>query len=183
MYEPHNPIWLTFSLLALVALGGGLVLRCRRRKVPISRPWAIGFGILAGLHLAVLLGIKNYDNWRLRQELANVVPAEVTHLVVRRGTVQKEILPQPAITQFLAPVQAVRSLPAHHSHPVDKFDFAFDYRGQRYHYQLGRDSERADEFWVFPLGRLVLGQEDSEMGRVRSAALGPQVNALLGTQP
>ena len=124
MYQPHNPVWLTFTLVGLVAVFGLAVLIRRRKRLRLPKSALVAFWILAVAHVVVLLGIRTYDKGQLRRELAHVVPGEVAKLELRRaGT--KTVVQDPSRDIRRAdhsPNGCRRGGVAHHSHPVDKVE-------------------------------------------------------------
>ncbi len=167
-----------FTIALSAVILGVLTALKRLKKLPVSNwilslmPWLIT------LQVVLLFGVGSYDNWRLRGELRNVAPAEVGELVLSRGDVKTKVTNKTEIAKLLSLIQTLTYVAAHHSHPTDEFDVTFESKGQLYHYRLGRDSKLDDEYWVFRASNFGAGKQDIEIGRVRSAQLGPLVERL-----
>lgn len=179
MYEAHNPLWFTLGFIIFAVLFAVAAVQRRRQKLNISQGVLIALGLLAFLQIVLVLALQRYDDTKFRAELRGLAPAEVTKAILERGGLRREITNHQEIGELLGLIQSLRGVAAHHSSPTGKFDVFFEARGNLYHYQLGQDSERADEFWVFPVGKSYAGGEGIEIGRVRSVRLGPLVDNLL----
>jgi hypothetical protein len=179
MYQRHSVLWIVVGIVAC-ALVLALVTALQRRriihvppKVLSASPWAVT------LLAALLIGILLYDNRGIRRELREVAPAEVSELVLSRGNMISRVTDRAEISRFLTVLQTVQGAMAHHSHPTGECEAAFEFEGRRYRYRLGRDSERQDEYWVFRVGDAGTGNQELEIGRVRSAELGGLLEGLL----
>jgi hypothetical protein len=179
MYQRHSLIFFVFTILVSIVVVGALIALKRLNKLPLPQwlvsllPWLIT------LQVVMLFGVGSYDNWRLREELRNVAPAGVGELVLSRGNLTAKVTDKTEIAKLLSLIQTVARAAAHHSHPTDEFDVTFEFKGQVYHYRLGRDSKKDDEYWVFRAGQARAGNQDLEIGRVQSSLLGPTVANLL----
>jgi len=175
MYKPHNPLWLVFTFLALLALFVVANVKQRRKVWNLHPNVVIGIGVLAGFQIVLLLGIRGYDRYRMRTEIKEIAPAEVGKLSLSRGNVSREITDQSSRAELFRLLQTARPMAAHHSTTTERFDLNFEFQGKPYYYQLGRDSERPTEFWLIPAGRPFSGGEDLDVGRIES----PELSALL----
>jgi hypothetical protein len=125
------------------------------------------------------LQYRQHDNWRLREELRNVAPAEVAEVVLSRGNLQANVTDKTELAKLFSLLRSVARVAAHHSHPTDEFEVTFQFKGQLYHYRLGRDSKKEDEYWVFRVGQPRAGNQDIEIGRIQSDQLGQLMATLL----
>ena len=179
MYAPHNVIWLVFgSVVCALLFAAAMVLR-QVNKPPVPGWVAYAAGSLAAGLALLTLGIRSYDRGKLRSELCTLVPAQVTRLVLTRGGVTTELTNHAEISALLSALQSLSNVAAHHSHPTDPCDFAFDAGGIRCHYRIGRDSENTDEYLVFRLNPTGTEESEIEIGRVRSNQLGRTLENLL----
>jgi hypothetical protein len=179
MYEPQDTTWLTLTFLATAICLAVILFRARKKKVRAPRKLTLGLWVLAVVQLVLMLGTQQYQHWKLRRELLAIAPSEVTNLELSRSGITKEVKAQAEVVEFFTLFKSIKNLPAHHSHPVDKIDISFDYRGNRYHYQLGQDSKEPNEYWVFPGGRLGPMAEEIEFARIQSPQLGSFVSRVL----
>jgi len=179
MYKPHNPLWLVCTFLALLALFVVANVKQRRKVWNLHPNVVLGIGVLAGLQIVLLLGIRGYDRYRMRTEIKRIVPAEVAKLNLGLGNVTREITDPRSVAELFGLIQSARPVAAHHSTTTERFDLSFEFQGQPYQYQLGRDSERPTEFWLIPVGRPFPGGEDLDVGRIESAPLGALLEQLL----
>lgn len=167
MYQRHNLLWFVLSILLTAAVLGVFTVLQRKKLLNIpSRilallPW------LMTLQVVLLFGVGAYDNWRLRAELRQVSERGVMALSWEGG--QITITNQAAISNLVSLIQTVKRGAAHHSHPLSYHDITFEFNGQRFHYRLGQDSQRADEYWVFRAATLGnQAKPDLEIGRIHS---------------
>jgi hypothetical protein len=76
-------------------------------------------------------------------------------------------------TAIVAALKTVTDVGAHHSHPAELFRVEVMTDSGSLELILGRDSERPDEYWVFPLDRKRFEDLGNEIGRVTTATLAP----------
>lgn len=167
MLAALNPIWFVLGFVGCIAIFAvASILRQRQRpgasRTRLTFIWAIAL-------LLIAFGLRGRDNHRMRNELRSISPAAVSKIVLGQGDRRIEIANAPEITNLLSRLQSVTAISGHHSHPTHAFDVLFEAGGRRFHYRVGRDSQRADEYCIMlPDGG---SDEDSglEIGRVRSA--------------
>ena len=179
MYQPHSFTWLIFTFVVTLILLLVLVFRPATSGVWASKRLQVGLWILAVVQLLLVAGIRGYNHRRLRQELVGILPTEVAHLVFHRGQTRREIATPAQASQFFAELQSIKAISPHHSSATRRIDFSFDYRGHTYHYQIGEDSDRPDEYWIFLGDRVGASQRAIEIGRLQSSQLGPLLRQLL----
>ena len=176
MYQPHNLLW--FILCALLCILGTVVtrlfsLRAKNKFEKISALFAFGFV----LFLLLMAGIKTYDDYRLRMELRRIPTDKISSFRLSNGKSNREIVSPADISAVMSRLQPLKNIWAHHSHPVDPFTIDFKYDGESYEYEIGRDSERPDEYWINAVGR------DDDIGRVHNSDLGQALQHLLTYNP
>jgi hypothetical protein len=168
MYHAHNMLWLLPVALAC-ALGAAVTGRlCKRRgsKVPGRLPEVFIFGFMASIALMIVM--REYDDARERAELRGIDPAGVSHLTLSHAGVKKEINEPDSVLAVMSELKKIKYVGAHHSHDNDFVDIGFEFQQRPYHYQIGRDSERAQEYWIGGAG-----------GRIQSAKFGPLIDKLV----
>jgi hypothetical protein len=114
------------------------------------------------------MSVANYDNARERAELRGINPAEVSHLTLGRGGVNMEIYDRNLVMALMFELRGIRNIPDHRSRPTDLLDLEFEYQQRPYHYRIGRDSHRPQEFWIQGAG-----------GRINSTTFGPLIDTML----
>ena len=120
----------------------------------------------------------NQDIGGQRQGILDVEAKRIKILQLERGT-DKRVVENPSdIAQFFRIFQSVHDVHAHHSHPIDSCRVKFQFQGTWYQYDLGRDSERPQEYWVMEVPQVKL-----DLGRIESAELGPLIDKLLKGNP
>ncbi len=183
MYEPRNVAWLVLAFVVCAGLFAVQVVRRRGQTTTSSRRFAVTGSVVlwlfALLAIFAVFGIKGYDNRRMRAEIRSVAPARISRLDLRRGQFSKEITGASDISELITLLQSLKAVSPHHSHPTDEFEVRFDFMGQKYHYRIGRDSQRAAEYWVMAVGDSPSTRAGLEIGRVHSDRLGPLVEMLL----
>ena len=97
------------------------------------------------------------------------------------GAVRRQLSETNELIPLFRQLQSVDSVPAHHSYPTDPFDVRFMLNGHEYRYQIGRDSARPNEYWVFETARAP--DSGREIGRIESPTLGQVLNLLAHGQP
>jgi hypothetical protein len=179
MYRPHNPTWFALGFLVCLVLFAVGVIKQRRGQVAVPSGVLVALGLLAGTQLIVMLALRAYNDSRMRQELKSIAPAEIQKLTLTRDAASRVITSPADISSLLGLLQSASGVAAHHSSPMNPFEIEFEFHDTQYRYRVAADSERAGEFWVFPLGPSYAGGEGIELGRVRSDKLGPLVDRLL----
>ena len=175
----HDLGWIIVAIIVYAVALAVLTALQRARLVPVSQrvisilPW----GIL--VLVAALFGVRYFDQWTLRADLEAVLPSEVSALVLTRSGRTVEVTDRAAIAGVLSRMQDLGEVMAHHGHPTDPIDVAFQFRGQQYHYRVARDSKVPSEYWV-EIAALPPSTADWEIGRFESSDLEPFVAQLLG---
>jgi hypothetical protein len=172
MYQPHNLSW--FIVCALLCILGAVVtrllsLRAKNKFEKVSGLFAFGFV----LFLLLTAGVKMYDDYRMRAELRKISAEKVSYFRLSNGKSSREIASPADISALMSRIRSLKNIWAHHSHPVDPFTIDFKYDGESYEYEIGRDSERPDEYWINAVGR------DEDIGRVHNSDLGQTLQHLL----
>ena len=176
MYQPHNLLWFIFC--TVLCASGIFVTRLLSLKVKnkwgiISKIFCLGF-VLFGL-LAVCT--KTYDDYRLRTELRRIPTDKILNFRLSNGKSSREIVSPSDISALISRIQLLKDVWSHHSHPIDPFTIDFKFDGDNYEYEIGRDSERPNEYWINAVGR------DEDIGRSHSSDLGQILQSLLAEKP
>jgi hypothetical protein len=179
MYEPHNSVWLVLGFVFCALLFAVLTLQQRRGTWVLPKGLPVACLTVGSLLLVGALALRSFDNSRLIEELRAVPAGDVQKLVVSRAGLTKTVSNATEISQFLTLLQSAARIAAHHSHPTDEFDLTFEVHDQRFHYRLGRDSERFDEVWVLRPSTAADGGPERELGRVRSEKLSAMAEVWL----
>ena len=125
--------------------------------------------------------LRKSDDDHLRAELRDFNPLAVSNVVVSAGAVRRQLAETNELIQLFNQLRQVQPVPAHHSYPTDPFDVGFILNGQKYRYQIGRDSARPDEYWVFETARAP--DSGREIGRIQSTQLKAVLEGLLANKP
>ncbi len=182
MYQPHETTWCFFTFLLLLALAGVMFYLRKEKKPAIPRWVPPALAVLAALQIACAGIIRICDERELRNELRHLPRSNITKLVLARSGVSREIADPQQIAALMSLVQSARYVGAHHSYPKDLVELIIESGGNSYHYQVGRDSDRPDEYWILERGRSV-GTLGREIGRVQTPQLGPMLDRLLEQKP
>jgi hypothetical protein len=179
LYTPHNVLWfLPVTFVGVLFFAIGTVLRNKKiRMVPswmLYGAWSLAAGGIVGM-----IGMKNYDTGRLREELRSVKPAEATNVLVVRGAVRREVTDAAAAVKILSLLGGVKNVAAHHSHPQDSVEVLFEFRGESWHYRVGRDSDLPLEFWVFNLNPACTRFGEMEIGRLETGEWEKAIGAIM----
>jgi len=168
MYQTHNMLWVLpiAGAFWLAAVANAILSKRRGSKAPdwIMITCFVGFGAC----IAVLTGMREYDDARERAELRGIDPAGVLHLSLSRAGSQKEITEPASVLAVISELKSIKHILAHHSHENDFVDIDFEYQQRAYHYHIGLDSDRPQEYWVEAGG-----------GRLNSATFGPLIDKLM----
>jgi hypothetical protein len=175
-------LWSTFGLTACFAVGVLLfaVLAVLSMRGTVKLPRQVLLVVLGGAMALILTQIKldSFNDEAKRQEFKAINPSTVSEVFVESAGQTAVVTNISDIRLLFSELQAVRAMPAHHSHPARTFDISFRTANQQqYQYRAGQDSENADEYWIFRLGHD--GPEGREIGRIRSVQLEPLLGNLL----
>jgi len=153
MYQPHNLYWL---LLPLLFFAVWFAVQCVRyqgkNRKKMIWPWLGALGVILLINV-----VSHYDDMKLLEELRGFHPAAINTLVLSQGNRRREINTPSEIAALISAFQSITNVAAHHSNPLNRFDVVFDYQYNAFHYQVGRDSEKPDEYWVI---RITNGREE-----------------------
>lgn len=179
MYKPITPFWFLLAFVGcLVAFAiANVARRSGRTQLRIWQLYSIAGG--AAVMLMLAMGLNAHNRSALRQEFMKVKPEAVSRIEITRGDLHGEIRDAGEIKVLLSTLQTLQPLGSHHSQPQQGTDIRFEYGGGWFQYQVGRDSERPEEYWVFCVGRSHPGAIDMEIGRVLSGDLGQLLDRLL----
>ena len=171
MYQTHDMLWV-LPIIGACWLGAAVTAILSKRRGSKAPDWImitcfVGFGTC----IAVLTGMREYDEARERAELRGIDPAGVSHLTLGHAGLQKEITEPASVLAVMSELKGIKHILAHHSHDNNFVDIDFEYQRRPYHYHIGRDSDRPQEYWIEAGG-----------GRINSATFGPLIDKLM-TQP
>src|SRR3989442_3075431 len=146
MYQPHDTAWCFLTFILLLALAGLLLFLRQQKRLPLPRWLPPGLAVLAGLQIACAGIIRIWDEREMRDELRNIPRGHIGRLALSRDGVRKEITDSHEVSALISLVQSLRYVGPHHSSPVDLFELTIESDRNSYRYQIGRDSERRDEY-------------------------------------
>jgi len=180
MYQAHQTDWFGVGLLVCVGLVSALAALAHFGRVKVPN-----FVFILPMGLAVLLimtatRLRVSDRGQLSAELRGLNPFAVSNVVVTAGGVRCQLAETNEFIPLFNQLQRVKPMPAHHSRPIDSVNVGFMLNGHEYQYRIGRDSERAEEYWVFETARA--GDMGPEIGRVQSSTMGQVLNSLVHGQ-
>lgn len=181
MYQTHQTEWLRVGFLICIGLVFALAALAKFKKL---KPTNYIFILLFGLAVVLFMTmgrLRVSDNDQLRQDLKNINPLLVSNLVVRADGGSRDIVLTNEVYMLFSQLQNVQAMLAHHSSPLSSYEVEFMLDGHKYKYRVARDSERADEYWVFETASA--GNPGREIGRIESPALGQVLNSLAHGQP
>jgi len=171
MYEPHQTTWFVLSFLILFA-SAVIVLLLNRKQKKISAVIA-----LVGMaQIFIAIGLQLYDNHQLRDELKHIDPLQVKNIKILKDKNSIQTMDTAKKAELFSYLHGIENISAHHSSPVNEFDLYFVFHEHTYHYRIGPDSERKDEYWVFNLCSTC--QPDVEIGRIKSIKLADFIEGL-----
>jgi hypothetical protein len=171
LYEPHQTAWFILSFFILFA-SAIVFLSINRKQKKISA--TIALAAMAQIFIAI--GLQLYDNHQLRDELKQIDPLQVKILKILKDKNSIQSIHTAKKAELFSYLHAIENISAHHSEPINEFDLYFIFNGYEYHYKIGQDSERKDEYWVFNLCSKC--QPDMEIGRIRSGKLEDFIEGL-----
>jgi hypothetical protein len=183
MYQPHDIRWFLLSFVICLVLLGVAVLLRERSKWRLPKWTVPALVAVTALQLVLAGGTRAYDDGGYRDELRGLDPGKIKRLGLSQGGMTREITDPSQVSDLFSQIQTLKSIGAHSSHPTREFDLVFEYDGHRYHYRVGRDSARPDEYWVLEMNRPGSGYTGREIGRVKSDQLGRAAENLLGARP
>lgn len=176
MYQAHQTEWFVLGFVGCVGLLAalGAVAHFGKVKLPnyVFIP-PIGMAILLMLAMSWL---RVSDDEHLRTEMRDFNPLVLSNVLMCAGAVWRPLAETNEIIPLFSQLQRVAVVPAHHSSPTSPVIIEFWTHGQKYRYQVARDSQRADEYWVLETERA--GESGREIGRIESPELGLVLEAL-----
>ena len=180
MYQAHQTDWFDLGFIVCVGLVAALAAFAQFGKVKLPNyVFILPIG-LAVLLMVTMSWLRMADERKLRAELSDLNPLAVSNVVVSAEAFRHRLTETNELIPLFNQLQQVQPVPAHHSHPTDIFEVGFMLNGHQYRYQIGRDSERADEYWVFKTARAP--DSGREIGRVQSSTMGQVLNSLVHGQ-
>ena len=176
MYQAHQTYWFGVGFLVCVGLVAALGSLAHFGRVKLPNYVFIPPIGLAVLLILAMSWLRMNDNGQLRAELRDLNPLAVSNVVVSAGAVRRRLAEKNEFIPLFNQLQQVKPVPAHHISPTDSLNVGFMLNGHEYQYRVGRDSERADEYWVFETARA--GNPGRDIGRIQSPTLGQEMNLL-----
>jgi hypothetical protein len=168
MYHTHDMLWV-LPIIGVCLLGAAVTAFLGKRRgsrVPgwLTLTFLLGFVAC----IAVLTGMREYDEARERAELRGIDPAGVSHLTLGHAGLIKEITEPASVMAVMSELKSIKHDGAHHSHENDFVDIDFKYQQRSYRYDFVRDFDRPQEFHVEAGG-----------GGINSATFGPLIDKLM----
>lgn len=176
MYQVHQTDWLGVGFVVCIGLVAALAALVQFGKVKLPNYVFVPPIGIAILLILTMSWLRMSDDRKLRAELQGFNPLAVSNVVVSTKGARHQLVETNTLISVFNQLQQVQVVPAHHSYPVDSYNFGFTFRGLRYLYRMGRDSDRADEYWVFETARA--GLPGREIGRIHSSTLGQLLNSV-----
>jgi hypothetical protein len=180
MHQPYNPLWFLGSFAVLLLALAVALLLDRSKTITVPRWALLLLAVAAALQLLLAGLLQVRTDSQLRQELQSIPLTPISNLVLSRAGITRSITNQAEVDLLLRSMQSLSAVDAHHSYPVDLVDVSFDSGGNHFHYRIGHDSQRPDEYWITEAGRAPAGSSGREIGRVESAQLGQILQRLMG---
>ena len=181
MYQAHQTYGFLLGFIVCVVLVAALGALAHFGKLKLPNYVFIPPIGLAVLLMLTMSWLRMSDEGELRAELRDLNPLAISNVVVSAGAVRRQLAETNELIPLFNQLQQVQPVPAHHSHPTDPVDVRFMLNGHKYMYQIGRDSARPDEYWVFETARAP--DSGREIGRIESPTLGQVLNSLAHGQP
>ena len=181
MYQAHQTGW--FIAGFLVCVGFVIVLAALGQFGRLKLPkyiFILPFG-LAFLMMMAMGRLRVNDDDQLRREIRDFDPLAVSNFIVSEGNTRRQIVETNEIISFFNQLQQVQAVLADHSSYTDPVGIEFRSHGQLYRYQIGHDTQRPDEYWVFETERA--GEPGREIGRIESSQLRTVLDGLLTNKP
>jgi len=134
---------------SLAGLGRCNVLPEEGKETRHSALGSPGLAVLAALQSPARALSGSAMSANFPQRIGATCPrSNITKLVLARSGVSREIADPQQIAALDVVIQSARYVGAHHSYPKDLVELIIESGGNSYHIQVGRDSDRPDEYWI-----------------------------------